>query len=150
MQRSSVELHGPANQGCARDDLQYLLASGQVTAQEGAEGKRLEGWSIVRTGGEKGARTNLTRLSSAHSRGGGRRVAPPSPAVAKQPAPEVASPGRALRAGGRWRREDARSRRSRRGGPRGPGPRVRGTYRYGGPERGGGREARGRATGYLT
>lgn len=53
LQRSSVELHGPANQGCARDDLQYLPASGRVTAQEGAKGKRLEGWSIVRTGGEK-------------------------------------------------------------------------------------------------
>lgn len=65
------------------------------------------------------------------------------PPVAKQPAPEVASRGRAPRAGGRWRRAAARSRRSRRGGPRGHGPRVRGTYRCAGTERGGGRRGRG-------
>lgn len=67
-------------------------------------------------------------------------MALPPPTVAKQPAPEVAGPGRAPRAGERWRRVAARSRRSRSGGPRGRGPRVRGTYRCGGTERGGGRE----------
>lgn len=74
------------------DDLQYLPASGRVTARRDAEGKRLEGREDRC---RKGARTNQTLLSSAHSRGGGRRVAPPPPVVAKQPAPEVASPGRA-------------------------------------------------------